>query len=208
MGHTGCRLSTHLGELMVEHKLDALSRFALAVLVVVVCGCGRESSSPRAADSIVTVAIGGPTRDVSKTHWPMDSDTLSIQKPATIQLRFPNGRSWSCHSQITFLSRKEELVSQVEVTPLEKTANFASAVSELQKILDELGIATDSPARERLKDWQAEPPSWDPFATKTLAAEVGGVELFAQIKPAGDENRWFLVCSFYESRLFKPADDN
>jgi hypothetical protein len=70
-------------------------------------------------------------------------------------------------------------------------------VSELQKTIDELSVAADSSARQRLKDWQAEPPAWDPFVNQTLAAEVEGIELFAQIKPAGEKNRWFLVCSFY-----------
>ena len=87
-------------------------------------------------------------------------------------------------------------VRHTHVTTVKDT-DFASAVSELQKILDELGVAADSPARERLNEWQAEPTTWNPFATKTLGAEVEGVELFAQIKPAGDENRWFLICSFY-----------
>jgi hypothetical protein len=46
-------------------------------------------------------------------------------------------------------------------------------------------------------EWQAAPPAWKPSATQILTLPLEqGVELLAEIKPAREENRWFLLCSF------------
>lgn len=174
-------------------------RLLIASLTIVVISCSRESSESTATDNEVTLTIGGPIRDVSGVYWPTGDavETLAIEKPRTITIRFPSGRVWTCRSQITFLSQAEQVVSRVEVAPLKEVSDFAGTASALQSILDELGVAADSPTRERLKNWRAAPPAWAPSASHSLNLELEQeIEMAAEIKPAHQENKWFLLCSF------------
>jgi hypothetical protein len=185
--------------------MTIVARIALASFVAICCSCRSERVSPT-ADSQVTVELGGSINVISGIYWPTGNvvETLTIEKPRTITVRFPSGRRWTSYSKITFLTQKEETVSQVEVAPLKDATDFAAALTKLQAILDEIGVAADSPARERLKDWQAEPVDHDPFAQKSLAADVEeGVEMLAEIKPTSEEDKWFLLCTFYAKRLFE-----
>ena len=91
----------------------------------------------------------------------------------------------------------------VEVTPLDESTTFTNALAHLRKTAEELGVAEDKRLVDRLGEWQAKPPAWDPFSAKSLSCVVEpGIELFAEIKPANENGKWFVSYDFTVQKFF------
>jgi hypothetical protein len=72
-----------------------------------------------------------------------------------------------------------------------------------------LGVAEDALVIQRLGEWLTKPPSWSPFATKSVGCQLEpGITFFAEIKPATEDEKWYLSYHFTVDRFFADGSES
>ncbi|XZE37156.1 hypothetical protein SH501x_002758 [Pirellulaceae bacterium SH501] len=157
--------------------------------------------------SLIQVGLDNPVDHVVGHSWP-ESDGIPLEFTAadddrTLNIDFPSGRKWTTQSNITFLSQKDGQVASIVATPLNEASDFSNALAHFRKTTNELEISEDILVNQRLGEWLTKPPSWSPFGTKSVGCQLEpGITFFAEIKPANEDNKWYLSYHFTVDRFF------
>jgi hypothetical protein len=175
------------------------------IIVVLLTGCGEANRGALVSNSPIVIPLGSSPANVSGFTWPESHgnscESVTIQRESYVSLVFPGGRRWAGWSRLTLADQEKGVVYRAVITPLRETASFDAAVRGLNRTIDELGVEADSPIRKKLAALHKEPPEWSPFHTPSCGCEIeSGIDLYVEIRPARDTNRWFLSYEFYMSR--------
>lgn len=183
-------------------------RLICVSLIAVTLGCAETTRSTIVSTPpSIQVGLAKPVDRVVGHSWPV-SDGNPLEFTAaddhrTLVIRFPSDRTWTTQSKITFFSQKNGQVASIVATPLNEAVDFSVALDHLRNATEELKIAQDSLVVQRLGEWLTKPPSWSPFATKSVGCKLEpGITFFAEIKPANEDNKWYLSYHFTVDRFF------
>lgn len=161
----------------------------------------------------IQIILDGPVNDIDGHTWPESGgvplDFTAAEGDHEITIGFPSGRSWTTDSKITFFSQKDGHLASAVATPLDEAIDFNHALTRLRTATNELGIAEDTLVIKRLGEWLTKPPSWSPFSTKTVGAQLEpGITFFAEIKPATEDDNWYLSYHFTVDRFFADGSES
>ena len=182
-------------------------RFLSFIFIFFLFGCAEGNRSATVPRLPIRIALQKPVATVVGHVWPKsggaNSEFTTSESPSSVTVEFPSGRTWMTDSKISFFSQDENVVSSAKVTPLDTSTTFTNAVAHVRKTTEELGVAADTRVIDRLGEWQTKPPSWDEFSAKSLGCEIEpGIKLFAEIKPANENGKWFVSYDFTVQKFF------
>jgi hypothetical protein len=188
---------------MSTSTLASLVPGAALLSLAMVFGCGGEGrQSNQAGDDAsgapgldirlgrdITAIRGGPT-------WPTQSSNpdgllpfMSLDKPNTVTVALPSGRSFCCHSTRTIISEEKRTVHQVILLPLSELTDFPGALQELERIKDTIEMDYKALIDDDVLKWKAAAPK---FAVSSGGVVEDRVTLFVELKPHSSEEGWFL----------------
>jgi hypothetical protein len=112
-----------------------------------------------------------------------------------LNLVVPSGRNFRFFAPQLFLTQKEGLLKAVTVCPLKGSVPFHEARQELEKLVRTIGVADQPLVRQRLEQWERDPPG-------DMSVSTGGVlehrvDVFFAIRPVFDaDNTWYISMTF------------
>lgn len=177
-------------------------------LIAFMLGCAETSTSTIVSTPPpIRVGLDNPVDRIEGHSWPVADgnplDFTAADDRRTLVISFPSDRTWTTESEITFFSQRDGYVASIVAAPLNEAGDFSDALGRLRKSTEELGIMQDTLIVQRLGEWLAKPPAWSPFTTKSVGCKLEpGITFVAQIKPAIEDNKWYLSYHFTVDRFY------
>lgn len=183
-------------------------RFICVSLIAVTLGCAeptRDTVLP--TPPLIQVGLGDRIDRVVGHSWPVSDgnpqEFTAAHGDHTLVISLPSDRTWTTKSRVTFFSHKDRHVASVVASPLNEADNFSKVLSHLRKTSEDLKIAHDALFVQKLGEWLTKPPSWSPFGTKSVGCQLEpGITFFAEIKPANEDDKWYLSYHLTVDRYF------
>jgi hypothetical protein len=183
-------------------------RYIIVLLITVLLGCAETSRSTNISSQLpIRIGLDYPVDQIEGHSWPVSDGNLleftATEASRTVVISFPSGRIWKTQSKITFFSQRDGQVASIIVSPLNETGDLENVLGLLRNTTEELETGQNALVVQRLGGWLAKPPVWSPFATQSVGCELEpGITFFAEIKPANENNKWYLSYHFTADRFF------
>lgn len=180
----------------------------ILIAAVGMVGCGDQTNPKRRTNTTsVRIMLDGSVHKIEGLAWTVDAErpveSMTIEDHANLTLCFPSGRKYATFSKVTYLNQKEGVVSLVKVAPLRKTMGFAEALVEVRSLMDEIGIE-DEQFKSRWRKHMKNPPRWADMTSVTFGCQIDKqIGLFVAIRPASENDRWFLCYEFSVNRFYE-----